>query len=264
MLYHGPAENARGAIIGLVTDRRFLEELAAITADAGRLGRLARGRMVKELKPDGSVVTNGDREVETFLRLRLPSLHEAPIWGEEFGYEAPSVEGQWLLDPIDGTSNYALGSPLWGVSVALAQEGKIVAGCVVLPDLEEVFVAGLGAGVMFNDRPLDKIPSGAVQRHDLVGYCESVSRLGLHVPGRQRCTGAFVVEGTWVMTQRFRGMLGVRERLYDVAACILMGQELGADVRYADGSDLDVPALQADVRIDKPWAIFPANSGFLP
>ena len=247
-----------------MTDRRFLDELAQITADAGRLGRLARTRMSKELKPDGSVVTNGDREVETFLRLRLPALHDAPIWGEEFGYAEPSVEGQWLLDPVDGTSNYALGSPLWGVSVALAREGKIVAGCVALPDLEEVFVAGVGAGVQLNGRHLDRIPAGAIERHDLVGYCESVARLGLNVPGRQRCTGAFVVEGTWVMTQRFRGMLGVRERLYDVAACILMGQELGADIRYADGTELDIPALQAHVKIEKPWAIFPSGSGFLP
>lgn len=246
-----------------MTDRPFLDELAEITADAGRVGRLARTRLVKELKPDGSVVTNGDREVEELLRDRLTRLYPAPIWGEEFGYEAPNGEGQWVVDPIDGTSNYALGSPLWGVSVALISHGKIVAGCVALPDLEEVFIAGAGAGVHLNGTPLASIPTGKIERHDLVGYCESVARRELDVPGRQRCTGAFVVEGTWVMTQRFRGMLGIHERLYDTAACMLMGWELGADVRYADGRAMDIPALQENVRIPGPWLIFPANSDFL-
>lgn len=246
-----------------MTDRRFLDELAEITADAGRVGRLARTRLAKELKPDGSVVTNGDREVEELLRKRLASLHAAPIWGEEFGYEAPNAAGQWVVDPIDGTSNYALGSPLWGVSVALIKDGQIVAGCVALPDLEEVFIAGAGAGVQLNGRQLEAIPAGRIEKHDLVGYCESVARLGLDVPGRQRCTGAFVVEGTWVMTQRFRGMLGIRERLYDTAACMLMGTELGADVRYVDGTRMDIEALQQDVKIHNPWLIFPAQSAFV-
>ncbi len=243
-------------------DQSFLDALAEITAHAGRLGRLARTRMVKELKPDGSVVTNGDREVEQVLRLRLDELYKAPVWGEEFGYEAPGVEGQWVLDPIDGTSNYALGSPLWGVSVALIQDGRIRAGCVALPDLEEVFIAGDGMGVWLNGRPLPKIEEGPIERHDLVGYCESVSRRNLGVPGRQRCTGAFVVEGAWVMTQRFRGMLGIRERLYDVAACMLMGQELGADVRYVSGEPLNILALQEEVKITEPWLIFPTGSDF--
>jgi fructose-1,6-bisphosphatase/inositol monophosphatase family enzyme len=77
-----------------------------------------------------------------------------------------------------------------------------------------------------------------------------------------RCTGAFVVEGAFVLQQRFRGLVGLREKLYDVAPCVLMALELGADVRYADGSPFLLEELKTDVHITEPWLIFPADSGF--
>ncbi len=220
--------------------------------------------MKRSFKPDGSVVTNGDREVETFLRSELPRIiPDATIWGEEYGFDEEGPGGLWVVDPVDGTSNYAVGSPLWGVSIGLVRGDQIVAGVVALPDLNEVYVVSLGGGVTVNDRPLPPIPAGPVLKHELVGYCESVSRFGYAIPGRQRCSGAFVVEGAWVATQRFRGIVGVREKLYDVAPCILMGQELGGDVRYTDGTPLDMAELKKGGKIQKPWVIFPADTGFI-
>src|SRR5687767_7981513 len=63
----------------------LLAALAAIVSEAGQLAQQERARMVSELKPDGTVVTNADREVETFLRRRLPELVPGTgVWGEEF------------------------------------------------------------------------------------------------------------------------------------------------------------------------------------
>lgn len=238
--------------------------LAELAVRAGRLAQQARRQMQLDLKPDGSVVTNGDRDTEVFIRGELARLTpNLPVWGEEFGYAEDTGNGVWLVDPIDGTSNYAVGSPLWGVSIGLVVEDQIELGVVALPDLQEVYLAVRGGGVTLNGEFLPPIPPGPVERHHLVGYCESVSKLNLGVPGRQRCSGAFVVEGAWVATQRFRGMVGVREHLYDVAPCALMGEELGADVRYVDGTPFEVQSLKAGGRIDKPWVIFPADSGFV-
>lgn len=240
------------------------QPIAELSAHAGRLARQVRQRLEKEFKPDGSVVTNGDRETETFIRKELERIAPGvPVWGEEFGRDEETDDGLWLVDPVDGTTNYALGSPLWGVSIALARGDSIVLGCVALPDLEEVYVAVKGGGVLLNGERLDPVPAGPVKRHHLVGYCESVAKLNLDVPGRQRCSGAFVVEAAWVATQRFRGMVGIRECLYDVASCVLMGQELGCDVRYVDGAPLDLAPLKAGDRIGRPWMIFPAGSGFV-
>jgi myo-inositol-1(or 4)-monophosphatase len=239
------------------------EPLVEMAVRAGRLAQKARQRLVKDLKPDGSVVTNGDREVEQFIRLEIDRLTPGmPVWGEEFGFAVDGGEGVWLVDPVDGTTNYSVGSPLWGVSIGFVMAGAIEIGVVALPDLDEIYLATRGGGVTLNGVPLSPILAGKVMRHELVGYCESVSRLNLKVPGKQRCSGAFVVEGAWVATQRFRGIVGIREHLYDVAPCILMGTELGAEVRYVDGAPLDLEPLLAGDRIGRPWMIFPADSGF--
>lgn len=237
--------------------------LIEMAVRAGRLAQKARQRLVKDLKPDGSVVTNGDREVEQFIRLELDRLTPGmPVWGEEFGFAQDTGDGVWLVDPVDGTTNYSVGSPLWGVSIGFVRNARIEIGIVALPDLDEVYLGVRGEGVTLNGSPLTPIVPGRVQPHEMVGYCESVSRLNLKVPGKQRCSGAFVVEGAWVATQRFRGIVGIREHLYDVAPCMLMGMELGADVRYVDGTPIEIEPLLAGDRIGRPWMIFPQESGF--
>lgn len=243
--------------------KSLLSPLGDLATQAGKIAQKARLQMVREEKPDGSVVTNADREVETYLRDVLPSLVSGTtVWGEEFGFSDPGPNGLWLVDPVDGTTNFAHGSPLWGVSIALWQDG-IALGAIILPDLGELYLSAIGAGVTCNGRTLDPIPVGQVLRRETVGYSESVMKLGIKIPGRMRCSGAFVVEGTWVMTQRYRGMVGVREQLYDVAPCLLFADELGAEVRYLDGSPFDRAALLAPVKIERPWIIFPRDSGFV-
>ncbi|MEQ1823194.1 MAG: inositol monophosphatase [Fimbriimonadaceae bacterium] len=241
----------------------LLGPLEDIVREAGRIASSARTGLVRETKADGSVVTNADREVETFLREALTKLMpETAVWGEEFGHDGLGRRGTWLVDPIDGTTNYAAGSPQWGVSVALVQNLDLNIGLVALPDYAEIWTATKGNGVAVNGVKINPIQPGPVQRHETVCYSESVARLNLKIPGKMRCSGAFVIEGTWVCRQWYRGLVGVRERLYDVAACILFAEELGADVRYLDGSPLDIATLIQGSRFEKPWAIFPSGSGF--
>ncbi len=241
---------------------KLLSPLADLAVQAGKIAQDSRTHMVREEKPDGSVVTNADRDVETYLRDVLPSLvPNTEVWGEEFGFSEPGPNGLWLVDPVDGTTNFAQLSPLWGVSIALWQE-EVTLGVIVLPDLDEVYLSARGHGVTCNGRKLEPIPAGEVMRRETVGYSESVMKLGIRIPGRMRCSGAFVVEGTWVMQQRYRGMVGVREQLYDIAPCLLFADELGAEVRYLNGGVFDRAALVSPVKIEEPWIIFPKDSGF--
>jgi len=221
--------------------------------------------MVRELKKDGSIVTNADRDAELFIRSELQRfIPGSTVWGEEFGHDGDSPDGLWLVDPIDGTSNFSFGSPLWGVSVALLKDGVIQLGAICLPDLGELYVAENEKGAFRNGSAMSPIPSGAVRNEELVSYGDSVLKHhpDIGIPGRQRLSGAFVIDGTFTAMQRTRGLVGFRERLYDVAVCILLGAELGADVRYADGATFDVQALSQPVQIDKPWLIFPRDSGY--
>jgi myo-inositol-1(or 4)-monophosphatase len=239
-----------------------LAELEAITREAGSIAQAARRNLVREIKPDGSLVTNGDREVETFLRSSLARLLPGSrTWGEEFGID-PGEGPLWLVDPVDGTSNYAFGQPIWGVSIGLAADGELVAGAIYLPDLGMMSSGTKGARPIFNGEPMALIPAGPVLDHELVAYPERITRVLAKRPGNMRCSGAFVADGLNVCLQRLRGLIGIREKLYDVAPTVLFARELGADVRYVDGSPFQEADLLSGRAIEKPWIVFPADSGY--
>ncbi len=243
----------------------MLPELERLTKRAGRIAQQCRQTPERSLKPDGSIVTNGDRAVETFLRVELTALLPgSTVWGEEQGHSVPGESGLWAVDPIDGTSNYAFGSPLWGVSIGLIQNGQVTLGAIDLPDLKETYAAALGSGATCNGQLLARIPVGPVRREELLSYNDHVQRAlqGHSIPGKMRNAGAFVIDATFVAQQRYRGLLGVREKLYDVAASIAILTELGADIRYTDGTPLEINALLEDRKIGKPWMMFPMDSGF--
>lgn len=232
---------------------------------AGQIALESRLHRSLDLKADGTIVTSTDVAVEEFLREQLSAAWPGTrFWGEEIGREEPAEDGYWLIDPIDGTSNFAFGSPLWGISVGFAVGGVLELGAVWLPDLRERYVAERGQGAWVNMEPLAAIPPGPIHPHELVSYHDETARWysGQGFPGKMRCSGAFVIDGTFTARQRFRGMIGRGEYLYDAAASILLNQELGADVRWADGSDLDLAQLIAGHRFQRAWVIFPHGSDF--
>ena len=242
-----------------------MAELEPIAREAGRLALDARSRLDCRRKPDGSIVTNGDVLVEEFLRPKLQSLIPgSEVWGEELGRSEEGPGGLWLIDPIDGTTNFAAGSPLWGVSLALIRQGRLLMGAIYLPELDEMCLGCEGGGVTLNGITLLPIPPGSIDPQDPVSVGDWLIRdqADHRLPGKIRCSGAFVIDGVFTATQRYRGMIGYRERLYDAAASILFGQELGADVRYADGEPLNLRALSQGGSFERPWLIFPAESAF--
>ena len=243
-----------------------LKALSSIMDRAADLALSIRGSMESELKPDGSIVTTADREVESLLRMELSQAWPGTsFWGEEFGREEPSEKGFWLIDPIDGTSNFNFGSPLWGISVAFALGDRIEMGAVWLPDLNERYLAEAGKGAFCNLQVMSPLPPGPIMAHQLVSVNELVLRNYRPevLPGKFRCAGAFVIDGMFIARQRYRGLIGYGEYLYDAAACMLICKELGADVRWADGDSLPMAELIAGRRMVPAWLIFPAESGFV-
>lgn len=104
-----------------------------------------------ETKGDGSPVTMADRGAEQLARdwiaARFP--HDG-ILGEEFGVTRPEARRRWILDPIDGTKSFVRGVPLWGTLVAVAEGDTILAGATFCAPMDELVVAGLGAGCWWN------------------------------------------------------------------------------------------------------------------
>jgi myo-inositol-1(or 4)-monophosphatase len=242
------------------------EALADLAREAGRMAQTARRALVREIKPDGSVVTNADREVEAFLRERLAQLQPgSDVWGEEFGFAEDGPGGVWLVDPVDGTTNFSLGSPLWGVSIAFYHAGEVLAGAVALPDLGETYSCIAGGGVDLDGRTLLPLAPGPIDSGSPVSVSDAPMRRHPRQPwpGKLRCGGAVCVDGCFVASGRLRGLVGMREKLYDIAAVALFVSDLGGIVRYADGRPLRFEDIADDSPIADAWLLFPAESGFV-
>ena len=86
------------------------------------------------------------------------------VLGEEFGLQGPDqAEFQWIIDPLDGTTNFIHGLPNYAVSIALTQRGQVTQACIYDPSRNELFTASRGGGTFLNDRAR---VSGRIRYHD--------------------------------------------------------------------------------------------------
>lgn len=145
----------------LTSDALLPRTEAALTAirEAGALALSWFGSLSElgvEAKSGGQdVVTIADREVEQFLRARLSALFpQDGFLGEEYGLSEGTSGFTWVIDPIDGTSCFVHGIRNWCVVVALLQGNETVAGFILDPNADELFVAARGQGATVNGRPI--------------------------------------------------------------------------------------------------------------
>lgn len=105
-------------------------------------------------KPDGTEVTEADREAERRMREQLAEARpNHAVLGEEFGTSGPDdARYRWVLDPVDGTAGFTIGVPLFGTLVALLEEGTPVVGVVHFPALDETVYAARGQGCWFRTK----------------------------------------------------------------------------------------------------------------
>jgi len=108
-------------------------------------------------KSDGTPVTNADLAVDALLRETLTAARPGYGWLSEETADDParlSCERVFIVDPIDGTRAYIRDRPWWGVSIAVVENGRPIAGVVAAPDRHEVFEATLGGGARLNGNPV--------------------------------------------------------------------------------------------------------------
>lgn len=131
----------------------LIDELLALALDAARAGGdLALNHRPVDMATDTKssptdVVTEMDKATEELLVTRILSRRpDDGILGEEGGERLGSSGVRWVLDPIDGTTNYLYGLPIWAVSVAAEVDGQVVAGVVEAPALGRRYIASFGGG----------------------------------------------------------------------------------------------------------------------
>ena len=135
----------------------FEEELSFAHELADRAAEISMsyflGKFEVRQKPDLSPVTQADLEVETAVREMIAARFPADaVTGEEHG--AGAGDRMWIVDPIDGTKNFADGVPIWATLLALQVEGRSVLGMASAPALGERYEAVRGGGARWNDHEL--------------------------------------------------------------------------------------------------------------
>lgn len=222
----------------------------ADTADALASARFAAHDLRVSTKADRSFVTDADLEVETALRTQLTAERSQDgILGEEFGTQGDSTR-QWIIDPIDGTSNFLRGVPVWGTLIALAVDGIPLVGVASAPALGKRWWAAEGQGAWcstFGSEPKPihvssiadieqaSLSFQSVQQWDEAGYLDQLVTLTRTV-WRDRAYGDL-----WAYMMLAEGLLDcVAEfdvKTYDLAALIPIVQEAGGRFTSVTGQD---------------------------
>ena len=203
------------------------------------------------LKGPANFVTAADHRAEEILHGELTRAR--PGYGllmEERGeIEGADRTHRWIVDPLDGTTNFLHGIPIFAVSVALERDGDLVAGLIFNPVTHETFTAERGKGAFFNDRRLrvsarteledcvigTGIPHSGRPGHPV--FLRELEAVMTTCAGVRRC-GAAALDLAWVAAGRFDGFWERNLRAWDIAAGIVILREAGGYVSDTDGKDL--------------------------
>lgn len=224
-----------------------LRNLAVETSrSAGEILRRGFGTSCTVSTKEGrhNLVTEFDVESEQFIIQSLRSqLPDSTFLGEEGGELAGSGPVSWVIDPLDGTVNFAHGIPIFCISIAAVVENEIVAGCIYQPLLDEMFAAAKGDGATLNGQQLRVSPCPELLSSLLVtGFPYNVmdnplrcieqfaAVVGRGIPVRR--LGSAALDLAYVAAGRFDGFWEVALHPWDMAAGVLMVQEAGGHVTH--------------------------------
>jgi myo-inositol-1(or 4)-monophosphatase len=204
-------------------------------------------------KAPGDFVSRADIRSEKILREELTEARPNYGWLAEEGGETAGKDPtrRWIVDPLDGTTNFLHGLPHWAISIALEHKGEIVAAVVFNPAMEELFVAEKGGGAWLNDRRIrvsgrremiemlfaTGLPFGG--RSDLPDTLQDLARVLPGCAGVRRW-GAAALDLAYVAAGRYDGYWERRLNIWDISAGLLLVKEAGglAESITKDGNPL--------------------------
>ena len=228
---------------------QYLEELEPIAREAGALLMSYFDRQIKiEYKGDADLVTAADRAAEKLIVERLQARWpEHGIVGEEGTRSETGADYRWFVDPLDGTTNFAHGYPVFCVSIALARkDDQLEAGVLYDPTRNELFAAERGHGATLNGKPLlvsktarlaesilgTGFPSHKRHQNPNIHFYQ---QLTLRSHGVRRA-GSAALDLANVAAGRYDGFWEFNLNSWDTAAGVLIVQESGGVVTRFDGS----------------------------
>ncbi len=228
----------------------FAEETAR---GAGSILRRNWGRHQSvHYKGEINLVTDVDHESEAYIMGRIRSLFpDHGILSEESAEVAGASSFRWIVDPLDGTTNYAHNYPCFCVSIALEIRGELVAGAVFDPILGESFTASAGGGAFLNGAPIRVSSVGELRRSLLsTGFAYDVKtsadnnfkyfREFVFAGQAIRRDGSAALDMCYTACGRFDGFWELKLKPWDTAAGLLLLREAGGTATRLDGSAYDI------------------------
>jgi myo-inositol-1(or 4)-monophosphatase len=236
------AGSRRSALINVMAGAA-LKAAKGLIRDFGEVEQLQ-----VSIKGPGEFVSAADIKAEKILRAELSKAR--PGYGfllEEGGTVKGSDEHhRWIIDPLDGTTNFLHGIPHWAISIGLERDGEIVAGLVYEPIRDEAFWAEKGVGAFVNDRRLrvsarrqlgDAVIGTGLPflgRGDHPSYLKGLAKVMAATSGVRRA-GSAALDLAYVAAGRFEGFWEFGLQPWDIAAGILLVREAGGHVTDING-----------------------------
>lgn len=211
---------------------------------------------------DFDVVTRADKESEALIIRKInETFPDHDILAEESGEYSRRSSWRWVIDPLDGTTNFSQGLPLFSVSIALEHDGEPVVGVVYAPYLNEMFSAVKGAGATLNSCPIHcskktslnmavvstGLPVDKKENRD--NNLSAISKVGVEVRGLRRL-GSAAIDLCYTAAGFLDGYWELALHRWDISAGSLIASEAGATVGY--------------FRPDRPYSILAATPALYP
>lgn len=211
---------------------------------------------------DFDVVTRADKESEALIISKInETFPDHDILAEESGEYSRRSSWKWVIDPLDGTTNFSQGLPLFCVSIALEHDGEPVVGVVYAPYLNEMFSAVKGTGATLNGCPIHcskktslnmavvstGLPVDKKENRD--NNLSAISKVGVEVRGLRRL-GSAAIDLCYTAAGLLDGYWELALHRWDISAGSLIASEAGATVGY--------------FRPDRPYSILAATPALYP
>ena len=230
------------------------------------------GNISASNKADGSLITSCDLWSDKTIVDGLSSI--APnegVLSEEGGKSIPNTKAYWVVDPLDGTTNFAAGIPYWSISVARFVDGKPESSFLIIPTLKKKFLSIKGKGVWLNNQKIN--PNQNNYQSECISLCSRSIRIlqkrpNSVFPGKIRLLGVSSLNLTSVAMGQTFGAIESTPKIWDIAAAWLLLEELNCSIEWLETdplnlvagdnlSDVNFPLIACKsiekIKILKPW-----------
>jgi myo-inositol-1(or 4)-monophosphatase len=206
----------------------------AVAEAAGQILTDHFGRVTAHRKDDGTLVTAADHAADQYITAAITATYpnHAILSEERDTHYSPAARYTWVIDPLDGTTNFAHGLPLFGVSIALLQDGLPIVGVLCFPLIHETYHARAGGGAFCNGARLTTDPTALPDSQNFLMQCtRTPRRYTIQSPLKPRILGSAAYHLAAVATGTALAAVEATPKVWDLAAACLIVQEAGGVIR---------------------------------